>query len=264
MFTPFHKALLALVAIGFFAVGATIWTRGAAGLAAPTAAERAAPVSPAAALSQSAPPPGIVAIGEASVRAVADSAYVAFAVQAGGPLGSDIAKELQTRVDRLLAKVRELGVADADIILGPVQFQPQYQYDPQKGGPKVISFNAYQQIAIECDEISGMPLLMQTLTKDDATSALSVRYAPSEEGPAYLVARQKAIADARAKAEANAKAAGLRLGPAISISDYRPAGPAAPYGVTPGKFPTVGGPGFPPAEIDTVIRVQIQFAIAND
>ena len=91
MFTPFHKALLALVAVGFFAVAAAIWTRGAAGLAAPTAAGRAALVSPATALSQNAPPPGILAIGEASVRAVADSAYVAFAVQASGPVGTDLA-----------------------------------------------------------------------------------------------------------------------------------------------------------------------------
>ena len=264
MFTPFHRALLALFAVGFFAVGATIWTRGGAGpAAAATGRQLPAALSQAAVLSQNAPPPGIVAIGEASVRAIPDSAYLAFAVQAGGPLGTDIAKELQARVQRVLAKARELGIEDSDVILGPIQFQPQYAYDPQKGGPKVISFNAYQQIAIESEEMSGVPLLIQAVMKDEATSALSVRYAPSEKGSAFVVARQRAIADARATAETTAAAAGLKLGPAISVSDYRPSAPV-PYGVSLGKFPTVGGPGFPPVEIDTVIRVQVQFAIASE
>jgi uncharacterized protein YggE len=164
-------------------------------------------------------------------------------------------------VSRLLAKAQQLGVEDKDIILGPVQFQPQYTYDPQKG-QRVNAFNAYQQIAIECDDISSMPLLVQTLMKDEATSALSVRYAPSDKGPAYLVARQRAIADAKAKAEAAARAAGVKLGAALSVSDYQ-TNPVQPYGVTTAKLPTVGGPGFPPAQIDTIIRVQVQFAISQ-
>jgi len=80
------------------------------------------------------------------------------------------------------------------------------------------------------------------------------------------VPQATAIADARAKAETAAESAGVRLGAALSVSDFQPAAAPqyGPYGVaTPGKFPTVGGPGFPPAQIDTLIRVQVQFAIAT-
>lgn len=258
MFTPFQKAMLALVAVGFVAVSLITWERGAA----PPVAVTADPARPAPVLSQSAPPPGIIATGEASVRAAPGEGYLAFAVQVGGPIGTDIAGQLQVRVERLLAKARAHGVQEGDIILGPLQFQPQFTYDASKGGgQKVIAFNAYQQIAIECDEIDGMPALVSELVKDDATSALSVRYAPSTDGPAYRIAREKAIGDARAQAEITAAAAGLKLGPAISVTDIRPQ--ASPYGgpVPTGKFPVVGGPGFPPAEIDTYIRVQVQFAV---
>jgi len=254
MFTPFQKAMLALVAVGFVAVGLVTWATYNASRAITQ------PVQPAPVFSQSAPPPGIVATGEASVRGGASEGYLAFAVQVGGPVGTDVAGQLQARVERVLAKARALGVQDADIVLGPLQFQPQFTYDQAKG-QKVIAFNAYQQIAIECDEIDGMPALISELAKDDATSALSVRYAPSTEGPAYRIAREKAIADARAQAEVTAAAAGLKLGPAISVTDVR--AQSSPYAgpVTGGKFPLVGGPGFPPAEIDTYIRVQVQFAV---
>jgi hypothetical protein len=259
VFTPFHKALLTLIAVGFLGIGVVVWANGAS-----------QPVSTKAANSQALggtsanePPRGIVAIGEASVTGVPTSGYLTFAVQVNGAVGSDIAKQLQTRVDRLLAKALELGVTEEDIVFGPVQFQPQFSYEGAKSlGPPVSSFNAYQQIAIECDEIGGMPLLIQELMKDTAISALSVRYAPSDNGPAYRVARERAIADAREKAALTAAAAGLRLGPATSVSDYQPApSPYGPYGTSIGRFPTVGGPGFPPAQIDTVIRVQVQFAI---
>jgi len=258
MFTPFQKVMLVLVTVGFVAVGLVTWATSATYNASRAIAQ---PVQPAPVFSQSAPPPGIVATGEASVRADSSEGYLAFAVQIGGPVGTDVAGQLQARVERVLAKARALGVRDADIVLGPLQFQPQFTYDPSKGGQKVIAFNAYQQIAIECDEIDGMPALIAELTKDDATSALSVRYAPSTKGPAFRIAREKAIADARAQAEVTAAAAGLRLGAAISITDVR--SQPSPYAgpVTGGKFPVVGGPGFPPAEIDTYIRVQVQYAV---
>ena len=258
MFTPFQRATLSILAVGLLAIGLAVWSR--AGWAA-TGAPVSQPVAQLQTTSPGGPPPGIVTIGEASVDGVPDSGYLAFAVQFGGPVGTDVAGALQERVARVLAKAQQLGVEEKDIILGPLQFQPNYQYDPQKG-QRVSSFNAYQQIAIECDELSGMPLLIQTLMKDDATTALSVRYAPSEKSAAYLVARQRAIANARTKAQAAAESAGVRLGAALSVTDYQPAIPQ-PYGVSTGKFPTVGGPGFPPAQIDTVIRVQVQFAIAS-
>ena len=255
MFTPFQRALIAVFAVGLAVIGAGVWAKG--GAAAPVAAKTGAPASPSVAGNL---PPGIVTIGEASVEAPADSAYLAFAVQFGGPVGTDLATGLQQRVDRLLAKARELGVEDKDIVLGPAQFQPQFTYNPQKG-QTVNAFNAYQQIAIACDEISGMPQLVQALMKDEATTALSIRYAPSDKGPAYLQARERAIADARAKAETAARVAGIKLGAPISIQDYQPTAPQ-PYGVATGRFPVVGGPGFPPVSIDTVIRVQVQFAVA--
>jgi uncharacterized protein YggE len=258
VFTPFQRATLAVLAVGLLAIGLGVWAKGGS---AATGVPASQPVAQLQTTTPGGPPPGIVTIGEASVDGIPDSGYLAFAVQFGGPVGADVAGSLQERVARVLAKAQQLGVEDKDIILGPLQFQPQYQYDPQRG-QKVIAFNAYQQIAIECDDMSGMPLLIQTLMKDDATTALSVRYAPSEKGSAYLVARQRAIADARAKAETAAAAAGVKLGAALSVSDYQPAGPQ-PYGVTTGKFPAVGGPGFPPAQIDSVVRVQVQFAIAQ-
>jgi len=262
VFTPFQRATLAVLAVGLFAIGLGVWAKGGSAATGLTVAQ---PIAQVQAATAGGPPPGIVTVGEASVDGIPDSGYLAFAVQFGGPVGTDVAGGLQERVTRLLAKAQQLGVEDKDIILGPLQFQPQYQYDPQKG-QKVTAFNAYQQIAIECDDLSGMPLLIQTLMKDDATSALSVRYAPGEKSSAYLVARQRAIADARAKAETAAESAGVRLGAALSVSDFQPAAAPqyGPYGVaTPGKFPTVGGPGFPPAQIDTLIRVQVQFAIAT-
>jgi hypothetical protein len=261
VFTPFQKVLLGLVALGFLAISTVLWTNGTTAGRGPEG-RPAGTASQASVTSQTAPPPGIVAVGEASVQAAPSEGYLAFAVQVGGAVGSDIAGQLQTRVDRLLAKARELGVHDGEIIQGPVQFQPQFAFDAGKGGPQVISFNGYQQIAIECDEVDMMPALIQELMKDSATSALSVRYSPSREGPAYRLARERAIADARAQAEVSAAAIGLKLGPAISVTDYR-GQISQPYGVPfgSGKFPTVGGPGFPPAEIDTVIRVQVQFAL---
>src|SRR6266550_1706302 len=129
MFTPFQKVMLALVAVGFVGVGLVTWATGASHSASSAIAQ---PVQPAPVFSQSAPPPGIVATGEASVRADSSEGYLAFAVQIGGPVGTDVAGQLQARVERVLAKARALGVQDADIVLGPLQFQPQFTYDPSK------------------------------------------------------------------------------------------------------------------------------------
>ena len=110
MFTPFQKIMLVLVTVGFVAVGLVTWTTSA------TNNTSRAIAQPAPVFSQSAPPPGIVATGEASVRGGASEGYLAFAVQVGGPVGADVASQLQARVERVLAKARALGVQDADIM----------------------------------------------------------------------------------------------------------------------------------------------------
>lgn len=251
MSSPTRSALIGVLAFAILMLTVVLTAR--------VSSAATAPLGPAAAANPI--PPGVVIVGEATVDAPADTAYLAFAIQAGGTTGAEVQGQLGARIDRILARAKELGIADHDVVRGPLNVQPLVSgFDAKRGGQLINGFTAYQQFAVESHDLGATAKLLEALMKEDGASTLSVRYTPDPEGPAFLAARGKAVADARSKAAVAAAAAGVRLGGAVSISEI-PAQPQ-PYGVAVGKFPTVGGPGFPPAQIDTVVRLQVQFAFA--
>jgi uncharacterized protein YggE len=95
---------------------------------------------------------------------------------------------------------------------------------------------------------------------DGANTLNGLTFGLANPEPAYNEARTEAVADARAKAELLAAAAGVTLGDVLSIADqgamtdpapmYREAASAAPV-------PVVGG------ELGLIANVSITFAIAD-
>jgi hypothetical protein len=91
---------------------------------------------------------------------------------------------------------------------------------------------------------------------------VSLRFTVGDPKAAQAEARRLAIEDAKSKAAAMAKAAGVNLGRAISISDLSSSsGPIGPQG-----FSGVAGAPAPVAQVpvsdlDVVVRVQVQFEL---
>ncbi len=208
------------------------------------------------------PTPGIVVVGEAKLNYRPDVAYVTFGAVAQAATAEAAQTELAARLSKVLARAKALGIPDQDIANGGYSITPQYAYD-RGTAPRITAYQASQQVVLTLRDVSAVGKVLDALVQGDGATTASLRFGFSAGKDPELDARARAIADARDKAEAMARAAGVRLGSAISIND---ASAPSPYR---GEFDVAAGKGplpstqVPTGDVELTVRMQVQFAIGG-
>ncbi len=261
MLTLFHKAVLGVLAGGFIVLALVMSAKGSF---ASTATIGGGPLTVVTQGNQGGPPPGIVVMGEAKLEYHPDVAYLALGAVTQAQTAQAALEDLSRHIAALLQRAKALGVADKDIAHANYSLQPQYAYAPDRA-PRITGYQAAQQVVITLRDVTAVGKALDALLKDDAATTASVRFAIASGKDPELDARARAIEDARAKAEAMAKAAGVRLGSAVSISEVGSVTPQ-PYGFDRAGFAApvpAPMPQVPTGNVEQTVRMQVQFAIAG-
>ncbi len=262
MLTLFQKAVLGILAVGFVVLALVLSAK--TSFASAPVLGGSGPLAVVTQGNQGGPPPGIVVVGEAKLDYHPDVAYLTLGAVAQAQTAQAALDDLSRHVAALLQRAKALGIADKDIAHASFNLQPQYAYAPDKA-PRITGYQAAQQVVIALRDVNAVGKTLDALLKDDAATTASVRFGLASGKDPELDARTRAIEDARAKAEAMAKAAGVRLGSAISISEVGSIAPQ-PYSFDRAGFAAPAAapmPQIPTGNVEQTIRMQVQFAIAG-
>lgn len=129
-------------------------------------------------------------------------------------------------IGKVLLAVKGTGVPDADVQTARLSLIPQYSQS--RGGANAITgYRASNRVVVKVRDVTKAAAMVDTMVAAGANEIGGIGFSVSQ--PSFLLdqAREQAVADARRKAEIYARAAGVTLGPAISISEDS-APPAAP------------------------------------
>lgn len=249
MLTQFQKAVLGVLGGGLLVIALAVAARG--GAATPYPSTIILPP-------QSDLPPGIVTTGEARLSVRPDIARLSIGAIAQAASAAEAQAQLSARITRVLERARALGIAERDISHGSYSIHPQYSYNERGDPPRLVGYQASQQIEITLRDVDRVGAVLDELVQNDGATTASVAFALTDPKAAQAQARTQAIAEARSKAEAMASAAGVRVGRALSISDQ---GDAGIYLEKRMSLDQAAPSEIPVGELDVVVRVQVQFAI---
>lgn len=255
MLTLFQKSLLATIALGVVLVAFVIAAKAPAAQATTIAPAVQVPMNPLI-------PPGIITTGDATVRVKPDAAIVTAGAVVTGSSADEAQTVLSARIATVLERAKGLGIADADTKTTTYRIDPQYAYDPGRA-PRLVGYQGTQQIAFTLHAPDTVGKAMDTLLQADGATTATVTFTVLDTKAVQATARTQAIEDARAKADAMARTAGVTLGRVMSVSDV-----ALPVTVDSTTFsalvksPTAAPAQLPPGELQLVVRVQVQFEIA--
>jgi len=163
--------------------------------------------------------------GTGTVHVTPDIVSVSLAVQTQDGDVAQALAENNRRAGRLLAAVRNAGVADADMGTTFFAVTPQPQYDPMTGNPTgEIIYIVDNTITVTLRDVSRLGELLQVAVDAGANNIQGVSFSVDDPSAAEDQAREQAMTDARTRAEMLATAAGATLGAPISISTsvYQP------------------------------------------
>ncbi len=169
------------------------------------------------------------------------------------------AAEAMTKV---VAAVKALGIDDKDIATANVSLQPVYDY-PNNQSPKIRGYQLQNMITVTVRDLDKLSDVLDNGVRAGATSVDGVSFDVSDRTASEAKAREAAVADAKAKAEALASGLGVRIEGVASVSEQvsTPVWYDRMYAA--GDMVAEAAPQTPvmPGTTDVVITVQVTFLI---
>lgn len=239
-----------------------------AGCSRPAAALTAAPAAPpvidrvaAQATAAGAETPSIAVSGQGRVLVTPDIANVVLGVEVRNPALAPAQAEAATRIDAVLALLKGAGIAETDI--RTVQYSIQPLTRVEDNGRRVVSdgYLVLHLLEVTFRDLKSLGARLDQATQAGATTVRSLQFDLSNPAAATNQARERAIADARQRADHLAQLTGVTLGRPISIIEG--GGPVQPIPVAiPAR--TEAAPGATPIEpgqAEVRLFVQVRYAI---
>ena len=166
--------------------------------------------------------------GQGEVRAAPDAVNLSAGVTAQAPTAAAALAANTTQMQAVFAALKKLGVADKDMQTSNFSVSPQMAQTPNQQ-PRLTGYQVNNQVQVHLTDVGKLGAALDALVTAGANQMNGIDFTISNPAPLLDQARAGAVADAKAKAEIYAKAAGVSLGPVLSISENENQGPRPIY-----------------------------------
>lgn len=173
------------------------------------------------ALAESDFPPAISVTGEASISVPPDLASVDAGVASDAKTAREASEANNIAMAKVLAALKAANLDAKDIQTSRLSLQPQYATSVSgRAGPStIVGYRASNRVTVRIRDVTKVATVIDTLVGAGANDIGNVSFEVSQASKLLDDAREKAVADARRKAEIYAKAAGVTLGQPLGISE---------------------------------------------
>ena len=176
------------------------------------------------ALAQTALPPMITVSGEATVSVAPDQAQIEAGVASEAKTAREASEANNAAMSKVLLALKGAGIAEKDYQTSRLSLQPQYA--PNRSGPSpVVGYRASNRVTVRVRDVARLASVIDVLVSAGANDIGGINFMVSNASKLLDEARERAVADARRKAEIYARAAGVTLGAPLSISEEGAPGP---------------------------------------
>ena len=155
--------------------------------------------------------------GEGKVSITPDIAVVSTGITADGTTVKAAQDQINAVIKKVFDAVKGLGVKADDIQTTNYNINPKYDF--QSGSQRVTGYTASTTLTIKVREMDKVNQVIDEATGNGANQINGLSFDVSDRTKAEDEAREKAVADAKKKAEQAAKVAGFNLGRLINYQE---------------------------------------------
>lgn len=207
-------------------------------------------------------PRQITVTGEGQVETVPDMATITLGVTNEAADARAAMDATSVAVTRVLGRLSELGIAERDVQTQQFSLNPVWSNrgSNQEQRAKITGFVASNMVLVRVRDMSALGVILDSVIADGANDFNGLQLSVQEPRPFLDQARRDAVADAIAKATLLADAAGVTLGPVVSMVEHgggRPVQMMEMASARGGSAPIAGG------EVSISASVSMVFSIAE-
>lgn len=159
----------------------------------------------------------ITVVGSGDVKVAPDTAQVQVGVQTQAASAAEALSQNNAQMEALLARLREQGIADTDIQTSYVSISPRYNYNEPT--PKQEGYDANNSVTVTIRNIGQTGQLLDQVVQAGANNIGGINFTVDDPAALQTNARNAALADAKARADAMAQAVGGSVGQVLSVTE---------------------------------------------
>jgi uncharacterized protein len=169
-------------------------------------------------------PAAISVTGEAQISVPPDRAQIDAGVSSEAKAAREASEANSAAMGKVLAALKGAGIDEKDVQTSRLSLQPQYAPN-RNGASPIVGYRASNRVTVRIREVGKVAGVIDTLIGAGANDIGNISFSVSDASKLLDDARERAVADARRKAETYAKAAGVTLGAPLNISEVGAAAP---------------------------------------
>ena len=160
----------------------------------------------------------ITVTGEGRVDAVPDMATLSIGVTTQAETAGAALTANSRQLSQVLARLRDAGIAVRDLQTSGLSMQPNWDYS-NNAAPRITGYVSTNMLTVRVRALETLGGVLDAAVRDGANTFNGLGFALADPAMALDEARRRAVADARHKAALLTEAAGMTLGPVLSISE---------------------------------------------
>lgn len=180
--------------------------------------------------------PGTISIeGRGEVIAAPDTAYITSGVTTQGATAREALDANTAAMGELIATLKAAGIEAKDIQTSGFSVSPNYVYSDARDAngytlpPKIVGYQVSNTVSVRVRDLPALGSVLDKAVTVGANTISGVSFSVADPSNLYDEARKAAFANARAKAELYAGAAGVELDAIRSISETQGFDQPQPY-----------------------------------
>jgi uncharacterized protein len=163
--------------------------------------------------------PTVSVSGHGQVNVPPDTASVSIGIDVIQPTLGEAQEQATAQATTVIEALKAAGIADEDIQTAYFSVNILRDYSENGDPTQITGFEITNQLQITVRDTDMLGNLLDEAVNAGANSINGVTFYVDDQTPAASQARKLAVEDARTKAEELAAAAGLTLGPVLSIAE---------------------------------------------
>jgi uncharacterized protein YggE len=166
--------------------------------------------------------PRIVVTGEGEASVAPDMALLSLTVMREAASAREALDANNAAMTDVTDAIKLFGIADRDLQTAGLQIMPRYDYTNKPDGTQEAKLVAYQvsnTLSVRVRDLVKTGEILDKAVSLGVNQGGNITFANDDPSAVITEARKKAVAEATAKANTLAEAAGVKLGRVVEISD---------------------------------------------
>lgn len=197
------------------------------------------------------------------VDSAPDTATFSTGVETKAPTATQALRENSVQARAVINRLKSLGIAEKDIQTTGINLRADYDYDQESRENRFVGYVVSNQVSAKVRDLPKLGQILDAIVSSGATNLNGPSFSISDDSKLKDVARERALASAKARAMSYARSEGYTGVRVLSINEGMSNQSEAPMMRMESVAASNSPPPVAPGQVGTVVSLNITYEMTR-